>query len=70
MGFGVGYRNDYQMNRWIDWLDKINEVEPEQAAGRISRFAHAIRDLDDSSESKTVISAAERLIATTFHWSR
>ena len=68
-GFGVGYRNDYQINQWIDWLDKINEVEPEKAAGRISRFAHAIRDLDDSSESETVISAAERLIATTFHWS-
>ena len=68
-GFGVGYRNDYQMNQWIDWLDKINEVEPEKAAGRISRFAHAIRDLDESSESETVISAAERLIATTFHWS-
>ena len=68
-GFGVGYRNDYQMNQWIDWLEKINEVEPENAAGRISRFAHAIRDLDESSESETVVSAAERLIATTFHWS-
>ena len=68
-GFGVGYRKDHQMNQWIDWLDKINEVEPEKAAGRISRFAHAIRDLDESSESETVVSAAERLIATTFHWS-
>ena len=68
-GFGVGYRKDHQMNQWIDWLGKINEVEPEKAAGRISRFAHAIRDLDESSESETVVSAAELLIATTFHWS-
>ena len=69
VGFGVGYRKDYQMNLWIDWLDKINEIEPEKAAGRISHFAHAVRDLDDSAENETIISAAERLIATTFHWS-
>ena len=69
LGFGVGYRNDYQMNRWIDWLGKINEIEPEKASGRISHFAHAIRNLDDSAESETMVSAAERLIATTFHWS-
>ena len=69
VGFGVGYRNDYQMNHWIDWLDKINEVEPEKAGGRISHFARAIRDLDESAERETVVSAAQRLIATTFHWS-
>ena len=69
VGFGVGYRNDYQMNQWIDWLDKINKVEPEKAGGRISHFARAIRDLDESAERETVVSAAERLIATTFHWS-
>ena len=69
VGFGVGYRNDYQMNQWIDWLEKINEIEPEKAAGRISHFAHAIRDLDDSAESEAMVFAAERLIATTFHWS-
>ena len=69
VGFGVGYRNDYQMNQWIDWLDKINEVEPEKAGRRISHFARAISDLDESAERETVISAAESLIATTFHWS-
>ena len=68
VGFGVGYRNDYQMNQWIDWLDKISEVEPEKAGGRISHFARAIRDLDESAERETVVSATERLIATTFHW--
>ena len=68
VGFGVGYRNDYQMNQWIDWLDKINEVEPEKAGGRISHLARAIRDLDESAERETVVSAAERLIAATFHW--
>ena len=69
VAFGIGYRNDYQMDQWIDWLDKINKVEPEKAAERISRFAHAVRDLDDSSARKTMVSAAERLIAATFHWS-
>ena len=69
VGFGVGYRKDYQMDRWIDWLDKVNEIDPDKAAGRISHFAHAVRDLDDSAESEAMVSAAERLIATTFHWS-
>ena len=69
VGFGVGYRKDYQMNLWIDWLDRVNEIEPDRAAGRISAFAHAIRDLHDGAESEAVVSAAERLIATTFHWS-
>ena len=69
VGFGVGYRKDYQMDRWIDWLDKVNEIEPDKAAGRISHFAHAVRDLDDSAESEAMVSAAKRLIATTFHWS-
>ena len=69
VGFGVGYRKDYQMDRWIDWLGRVNEIEPDKAAGRISHFAHAIRDLDDSAESEAMVSAAERLIATTFHWS-
>ena len=69
VGFGVGYRKDYQMNLWIDWLGRVNKIEPDRAAGRISHFAHAIRDLEDSAESEAVVSAAERLIATTFHWS-
>ena len=69
VGFGVGYRKDYQMDRWIDWLARINEIEPGKAAGRISHFAHAVRDLDDSTENQAMVSAAERLIATTFHWS-
>ena len=69
VGFGVGYRKDYQMDRWIDWLGRVNEIEPDKAAGRISHFAHAVRDLGDSAESEAMVSAAERLIATIFHWS-
>ena len=69
VGFGVGYRKDSQMDWWIDWLDKVNEIEPDKAAGRISHFAHAVRDLDDSTESEAMVSAAERLVTTTFHWS-
>ena len=69
VGFGVGYRKDYQMNLWIDWLDRVNKIEPDKAAGRISHFAHAIRDFEESAESEAVVSAAERLIAATVHWS-
>ena len=69
LGFGVGYRKDYQMNQWIDWLDKINEMEPEKAILRTSHFAHAVKDLEESTDGGAANSAAVRLIAGTFHWS-
>lgn len=33
--FGVGYRKDYQLQFWMMWLMKINEIEPEKAYQRI-----------------------------------
>ena len=69
IGFGVGYRKDYQMDQWIDWLVKINEIEPEKAAGRISQFACAVRDLEESTDGSATNSAATRLIAASFRWS-
>ena len=67
--FGVGYRKDYQMDRWISLLDKINEIEPEKAAERTAKFAHGVRDLEESTEGRVLTSAASLLLAATFRWS-
>ena len=68
-GFGIGYRKDYQLNRWIRWLGRINELQPGEASGRIRRFAHAIEVLDVSTEGRAAGLAAEELLVVTFRWS-
>ena len=67
-GFGVGYRKDYQLNRWIKWLGKVNEVEPEQAPARISKFACAIVDVKRFSEGPAAYSASIELLRVAFRW--
>ena len=68
-GFGVGYRKDYQLDTWITWLGRVNELEPDLASKRISDYAQAIQGLDDSIENRAVHSAAVDLLGTTFTWS-
>ena len=68
-GFGVGYRKDYQLDNWIAWLGKVNELEPDLASKRISDYAQAIQGLDDSIENRAVHSATADLLGTTFTWS-
>ena len=63
--FGIGYRKDYQLDQWIDWLGKINEIEPDNAVERISNFVTAIENLEDSIESRPLMLAARRLLAVT-----
>ena len=69
VGFGVGFRKDYQLNRWIEWLGEINELQPGEASKRITSFAHAIESVDEYAESPAVRRAAEELLAVTFGWS-
>ena len=67
--YGIGYRKDYQLDNDIEWLDRINALEPDLASKRISDFAQAIESLDKSIESRAVHSAAAELLRTTYRWS-
>jgi energy-coupling factor transporter ATP-binding protein EcfA2 len=67
--FGVGYSKDYQLNNWIQWLARINQLEPERAAERITWFARAIVTLKETTEGKADGYAAEELLAVTYQWS-
>ena len=69
VGFGVGYHKDYQMNEWIRWLGRINDIEPKNAFQRIVSYARAIEDLSDSTEGSAASSAAEHLLTVSFRWS-
>lgn len=65
----VGYRKDYQLNKWIHWLGRINEVEIEKAAERISWFACAIVSLEETTEGAASMYSANELLSITFRWS-
>jgi hypothetical protein len=69
VSFGVDYRKDYQFDTWIEWLGRINEIEPEKAAERISWFAQATIKLQEITEGKAAKYAANTLLAVAFRWS-
>jgi hypothetical protein len=67
--FGVGYRKDYQLETWIEWLGPLNAQEPERAAERIAWFAQAAVALEETTEGKAARDAAHTLLAVAFRWS-
>lgn len=69
LSFGVGFRKDYQLNYWIEWLNLINNIEPDKTAERIEYFAQAISKLSEVADDGSMRSAAKELLAVTFRWS-
>jgi hypothetical protein len=69
MSFGVGFRKDYQLNSWIEWLNCINNIEPEKVAERIEYFAKAISKLSEVADDGSMRLAANELLAVAFRWS-
>ena len=67
--FGVGYRKDYQMEQWIDSLDKVNRVEPHLAIDRIRWFSVGTVHLYESTEGRAAYRAAQQLLAIAFRHS-
>ena len=69
LSFGVGFRKDYQLDSWIEWLNSINSIEPDKTAERIEYFAQAISKLSEVADDGSMRSAANELLAVTFRWS-
>lgn len=69
LSFGVGFRKDYQLDSWIEWLNSINNIEPDKTAERIEYFAQAISKLSEIADDGSMRSAANELLAITFRWS-
>lgn len=66
---GIGYRKDYQLSDWIEWLDRINQVDTQGARARTAWYARAAASLDESTEGKAAKYAAYELLGATFRWS-
>lgn len=65
---GVGYRKDYQLGSWIEWLEPVNLVEPGRAPERLGWFAQAIDSLSRSTEGRAAPLAAATLIRIAYRW--
>jgi hypothetical protein len=65
---GVGYRKDYQMNTWIDWIRKINRVDPAQSGERISWLLARLGYIRESTEGNTYHYASENLLKACCEW--
>lgn len=60
--FSVGYRKDYQFNRWLEWLIRVNTVQPEQAVKRLSLFLGFLPHLKQTVEGSPFYSGARQVL--------
>lgn len=65
---GVGYRKDYQFSTWIEWLNKINSIEPEKASSRITWFLSQLSHIKESTEGRAYWNASVEILSATFQW--
>lgn len=62
----IGHRKDYQFNRWIDWMKRINKVEPQKANERTNWFLSRLHHLKEITEGPAFHNASEKLLHSTF----
>ncbi|WP_116787805.1 hypothetical protein [Flavobacterium psychrotrophum] len=65
---GVAYSKDYQFTSWLDWVDKINVLQPEKAPTRLSWFLSHLDHIKETTEGGTFSEAVERLLEATFDY--
>lgn len=63
---GVGYRKDYQFSTWIEWLRKINHIDPSKATERIKWFLSHLNHIKETTEGKAYWNASEELLDATY----
>ena len=66
--FGIGHEEDYQLNTWIDWLDKTIQLEPMGAGRLITWMAGVLPPIKESAGRGITRSAAADLISVAFRW--
>jgi NACHT domain len=64
--FSVGYRKDYQFNRWLEWLIKVNKVQPDKAAKRLALFLRFLPHLKQTVEGSPFYSGAKQVLKIGF----
>ncbi|UUF13120.1 MULTISPECIES: hypothetical protein [Flavobacterium] len=62
---GIGYRKDYQINTWLDWLENINKLEPDSAIERIMWFLSQLDHIKMTTEGRAFWESAEKILDIT-----
>lgn len=62
---GIGYRKDYQFNTWVNWLMKINVLEPQMSHDRLTWFASHLKHIKDTTEVRPFLEASEQTLLAT-----
>lgn len=68
VSFGVYEEKDYQLEEWINWLDKFIEINPGRAEELITYFAEHITLISEYVGASTYYGASKRLLTATFRW--
>jgi hypothetical protein len=63
---GVLDDKDYQLSRWVGWIERVNELQPEQAEARIRLMLRRLVCIHGNASGVT--EALESLLAVVFQW--
>ncbi|MEJ1931060.1 hypothetical protein WDZ92_12440 [Nostoc sp. NIES-2111] len=63
--FGIGYRKDYQLSGWMNWLPRIDAFDPEGASSRMRWFVSHIHHLKQTTEGPAYQRLAEKSLKLT-----
>ncbi len=64
----IGYRKDYQLNTWLDWLNKVNKIEPEFGEERLQHYLERLQYVKDVTELRPFYLAAKKVLSVTYEW--
>lgn len=67
--FGIASEKDYQLDVWIEWLERVNHEDPDHAAMRTSWLASRLAGVQETTDSDAAKSAGAVLVGATFKWS-
>jgi tetratricopeptide (TPR) repeat protein len=62
---GIGYRKDYQLNHWMEWMQKANKVDPSNAGRRIGWFLSHLETVLQTTERYTFYLAVRKILRIT-----
>ena len=64
---GIHDDKDYQLAKWVSWIGRINDLEPERAQERIRLMLRRLVSVKGSASG--VSDAAEEMLSVVFRWS-
>lgn len=64
----IGYSKDYQLNTWLEWLRRVNNIEPQHGQKRLQHYLERMRYVKDVTELRPFFLAAKKLLSVIYEW--